>query len=74
MKIDHSVSNKQEIGTSEDVGANTLEAIPSRNNIAETSVGVETSAFANKILGARTSQCAETSSRDETSDINDTSG
>ena len=73
MKIDHSVSNKQEIGTSEDVGANTLEAIPSRNNIVETSANAKTSAIADKILGDR-SQCAETSARDETSDINDTSG
>ena len=39
MKIEYAVSNKQEIGTSEDVGANTLEAIPNRNNIAETSAG-----------------------------------
>ena len=74
MKIEHAVSNRQEIGTSEDVGANTLEATPSRNNIVETSAGAETSAVADKILGAGTSQCAETSLRDEASNINDTSG
>ena len=74
MKIEHAVSNRQEIGTSEDVEANTLEAIQNKNKIAETSVGVETSAIVDKILDAGTSQCAETSSRDETSDISDTSG
>ena len=74
MKIEHAVSNKQEIGTSEDVGANILEAIPNRNNITESSTCAYTSAGADKILGVGTSQCAETSARDETSDINDTSG
>ena len=42
MKIEHAISNKQEIGISEDVGANTLEAILNRDNIAETSASVET--------------------------------
>ena len=74
MKIEHAVSNREEIGKSEDVGANILEAIPNRINIGETSTSAETSTAANKILGAGTSQCAETSARDGTSDINDTSG
>ena len=54
--------------TSEDIGATALEVIPNRNNIVETSA----SACADKILGAGTGQCAETSARDEISDINDT--
>ena len=74
MKIERVVSNKQEIGTSEDVGVNTLEVIPNRNNFSETSTGVETSAVADKILHTGTSQCVERSVRDETTNINDTSG